>query len=395
MKHRTSHIIFAIIATPLLLIVCYCFNNHPYPFGEQTSTLTIIDVAIQQLHKTPIDIDNALFINTGYDLSLVETKHGKETITDRSLLLELLSNIHEDGRYRFVFMDIRLEEGFTTESDTALVRQIIKMGDKILLARHWNYKQKCDFPLIDTVLLSRSAYCDYSSSVFNTAFDRFQYIQSNGVSAPLVMYQLLDSGTIKRHSLLGIPLFYTDNGVLCHNSQFINIPESFSGTRFRPSGRPRFWNLSEDFYGPDAVFDKQDLMNLCKDKIIIIGNFVDDVHDTYLGKQPGAYLHYLAYSNLTKGRHLLPWWYVCFLAIIIGLTFFEIAEQKKLISSIPLIKKAKQKWLSFIISLLSYTTLLSLVSYLSYCIFQKTVGIFIPVLVFTVCDMIFKYKNYE
>jgi len=382
---KRTHLWFSLIATIILLVAVYVFDNFSYPFGESTAAFTIIETGIQNIKKKNVCKDDVVFINIGYEPELVDTPNGKEARTNRDTLAKLLKAI--GGVADFCFLDIRLDADVTVPADSALVSQIRQM-DNIVIAKHWDYTNGRDFPLADSSLMAKAAYCDYTASVFNTAFQRYQYIQRNGISAPLKLYMEITGHRVASHKL-----FYSDGWRLCRNALFISIPEDFSEPRERAWGEPKYWNLSEDFWGETAGFTRDDLIGICRGKLVVIGNFVDDVHDTYIGRQPGPYLHYLAYDSLREGRHILPWWYILLIAAVYFVTFCQIARQQRLLLLIPAVRK--YKLLHFIASLTSNVLLLTIVSWLSYSLFKIPASIFVPTVAFTICDIYFRYKSYE
>lgn len=397
LPHRFNKVLISLGASAILLVICYLFDNAAYPLGDKSGFLTLIETNIQKIRKPGFDKDSVIFINTGYDLDIVETEQGKEIITNRKTLTKLLSDINETD-FKYVIMDIRLESAFATSFDSSLVAQIKKMGNKIVVANHWDFVHDRDLLLIDdsdSSLRKRAAYCDYTTSIFNTAFEKYQYNQYAGPSAALVAYNDMTGKTIRKHGVGKMDLFFTDGNKLCFNSLFICIPEIFTQDRIRKNGTPLYWNLHEDFYGEEAAFNSDDLKGLCQKKIIVIGDFVNDLHSTYMGSQPGPYLHYLAFDHIKKERHRISWWYILILYIFFSLVFIELFWQRKLAYLIRPIRESHSKVLHFVLSLVSYTVLLTLFSWFSYMAFFWPLGVFIPTLVFTFTDLIARYKNYE
>lgn len=397
LPHRFNKVLISLGASAILLVICYLFDNAAYPLGDKSGFLTLIETNIQKVRKPGFDKDSVIFINTGYDLDIVETEQGKEIITNRKTLTKLLSDINETD-FKYVIMDIRLESAFATSFDSSLVAQIKKMGNKIVVANHWDFVHHRDLLLIDdsdSSLRKRAAYCDYTATIFNTAFEKYQYNQYAGPSAALVAYNDMTGKTIRKHGVGKMGLFFTDGSQICFNSLFIIIPENFSQYRIRKNGTPLYWNLHEDFYGEEAAFNSDDLKGLCQKKIIVIGDFVNDLHSTYMGSQPGPYLHYLALDNLKKGKHRISWWYFVVLFMLFSLIFIEISSQRKLAYMIKPIRESHNKVLHFAISLVSYGSLLTLVSGFTYLVFSRPLGVFVPTLVFTLTDLFFRYQKYE
>lgn len=397
MKHKLLHIGIAIISALVLLVLDYISQNDPYPYGEQTTKLTFIETSLQKLFPNRFSSDEVLFLNTSYNLTLIETWRGKEIYTDRAFLTKLLSGIDSKSEYRAVFLDIRLQDKLDKEVDSLLIAQIKKMRKPIVIAKHWDYENKMDFSLIDSTLVPYAAYCDYTASLLKTGFSRYQYIQHDSISAPLAFYQKLNGGNIQSHDIwFWKNAYYTDSHRLCLNSLFISIPEDFSDRHY--SGKEgegnNYWNVHEEFLGPDAAFEPEDLWKLCENRIIIIGDYVNDRHGTYLGMQPGPYINYLSYHRLKEGDHILKPWFILLIGLVYAWIFFVIFEGKNFFSRIPFVRKSKNTFLRFLFNLGGYATLLSIINIFSYIFFHRPVGIFVPSIVFSICALIFKYKKY-
>ena len=384
--------LYTFFATVSLLVLCYYHDNYAYLFGEDTTLFTALETHLQRTSSSVFIRDSVVFINTGYDLQLVDTEHGKEVITHRQHLSQLLQDIAKTD-YKYVLVDIRFEQGDTTSDDAALFDVIKSMSPKIMIAKHWDYNQKRDFPLADSSLNSLAAYCDYTSSLFKTAFEKYQYVQNGGASAALRVYSDL-TGKMVHPQFPGI---FRDGHQLCLNSLFLYIPEDFSKSRMRWNGKNKYWNLWEDFYGPYSIAEERDAIfpDMFRNKIIVIGDYVNDCHDTYLGKQPGPYLHLLAYDSLRRGKHIISFWYILLLSVIYYALFYQIFNQVRLIYKIPFVRKSKSRLVHFLISLVGYTFILALASGFAYILFQRPVSIFLPTIIFSIVDTFYKYTHYE
>lgn len=397
MKKKLLHIGIAIMAAFVLLVLDYASQNDPYPYGEQTSKLTFIESSLQKLGLHGFSSDDVLFLNTSYNLTVVDTWRGKEVYTNREFLTNLLAGIDSNSSYRAVLLDIRLQDNLDKEVDSALASRIRSMRKPIVIAKHWDYENGMDFALMDSTLAPYASYCDYTASLFKAGFSRYQYIQHDSASAPLALYQKIDGGDIEGHDIwFWKNAYYTDSRKLCLNSLFISIPEDFSKRQYsgeEGSGN-KYWNLHEEFLGPDAAFDREDLWRLCDGRIIVIGDFVGDLHSTYLGMQPGPYINYLSYYHLKEGDHILNIWFILFVGLVYAWIFYVIFESKGFFSRIPFIRKSNSTLLRFVFTLVGYTTLLSIISFISYFIFHRPIGIFVPSVVFSMCALMIKYKKY-
>ena len=415
-------IIFSLSSALVLLVAVYFFDNVQFSFGGLPTVSTMMENhRLKELEKHPekLEVDtNRVFINSAYDQEFVSDYYGKVSITDRAMLLRFLRDLEKYDNYREVFIDIRFEKGLETEHDSALVEQLVNMRN-VFVAKHWDYEAKADYPVIDDRISEHSAYADYGSTLFNNSFTKYQFLQPGGPSAALKIYEDLDGRGIKRfgHNFFSI---YWDRG-LCFNSQFIRIAEDYSyGDEFRLNGDDKFHNLGNGIYGYMAeypeVFDRffKDLEN----KIVIVGDFVFDTHDTYYKKQPGPYLNYLAYTSLHEGSHIVNPWisivvyllYVLILLIIVEYVWpaniftdsirkmnIWISERSDRIYRWRLFRwmRGLRQLIHFTLSFLGYAFLFSLLCFLLSLVTGFYISVFIPSVFFSLVEFGYKYKSHE
>lgn len=375
-KKIFSAIISAIIKAVVLLIVCYEVDNIPYRFGAKTKMLTFKEsIAQKGPHKNP-DSENVVFINTGYDLQFVDTHKGREIITNRDTLIQLLQYLQKVD-YKYIFLDINFEKGYETPSDSILVALIKSMRD-ITIAKHWDYKNEKEFELIDDALLEKASYCDFVNSMYNTSISCYQFIQKNGNSAALDIYQNTTNHSIKVHRIGNLKLWYSDRDRLCYNSLFLAISEEYE-KQIRTDYSARYLDMGsmKERFG-DAIIP------YLKGKTICIGDFISDLHDTYYNKQPGTYLHWLAYNNLSNENHI----YHRGLILLLFLAYSAIFFCKKI--NFDLAHLVKKPFFSFLLAYINSSLLLSVTCFIIYCHKGIFIDIFIPTLVFSFYSLYLK-----
>ena len=130
-----------------------------------------------------------------------------------------------------------------------------------------------------------------------------------------------------------------------------------------------------------------------KDKIIIVGDFVNDLHDTYTGLQPGPYLVYLAYKELAVGKHFVSWLFICFMIFVYMIISMFILNRKTLWSFIPLFNRVNSKFVHFVLNLIGYSTVLVAISIILFICFRTVYNIFFPSLFFSLITLIISYKS--
>lgn len=398
---RQSRKIFASLGlSALITILCYLMNNCPYPFWDNLSWFSKIEYVLSNLVPRETDTSDALFINVSHDKQVVEVSYnrylgdpdyngesytyspegflkGRMDITNRDTLLSFLKKAEKADTYKYIFLDIRFEENINTETDSLLHAQISRMRN-VAYSTHSDIKdhEKADH--------SKAAINDYFTTRINTSFTRWQYLQDGKKSTPLLIYTSVDTTHNKTIKKWGP--FYYSNGQLCQNSPFMRIPEDF-----REVALLKYLDLGPELMNDnwsDDIWEQR-----LKDRVVFVGNYEEDVHDTYNGKQPGSYLIYLAYKELCEGKHIVSWKSIGFLFFIYVVICMFIMNRKSIWQFIPCIRRSKNKLLLFVLDMFGYTTLLSVMTIVLYVWFNNIYNVFFPSLIFSVLSLISSYKN--
>lgn len=370
----------------LITLLCYFMNNCPFPYWDSLNRYSWLEYIISNTVPEKLDRSDAFFINVSYDRQVVDYTYsngnlqGTIDITNRETLLRFLEIAERTNTYNYIFLDIRFEKGIETNQDSALFAQIQRMRDI-------SYSSHSDLTENDKAIPSKAAVNDYFTTITSTNFTRYQYLQNGKESAPLRIYTAIDSISNKSIKKWG-PFFFSD-GKLCQNSPFMRIPEDF-WIGHEENGHQNYFDL-----GPLLLttYEDEDWEIEMKDKIVFVGNFVDDLHDTYAGLQPGSYLIYLAYKELCNGKQFIPTLFVFLMFIIYIVIALFILNRKTLWAYLPFVKNVKNKFAIFVMNLMGYSTILSLLSVLFYVFFRTTYNIFFPSLLFSLTSLFVSYKN--
>ena len=244
--------------------------------------------------------DDVLLVNVCYDKVQVPyyvdgMQVGTITATDRQKLLSMLQAMKEAQTYRYVMLDVNFERGISTPYDSALFRCIEDMP-RIVIPQH------SDCLMADSALLAKSAYADFSTTYKAQNFSRFQYLQEGTESMPLRMYADLDGGHISKWGPI-----YTHGGRLCRNGVSLRLPVHMAGEY---SADPELMRKNFLYLGVDLV-DIDSIVPIAEQtagKIVVVGDFLSDCHNTYVGPQPGSIICVNAYYALKGGEHLINWW---------------------------------------------------------------------------------------
>ena len=384
-KQRRTTLIVSLCNAIVLLFLGYILNNQAIFTGEDLNKYAWMEWIKNKcgLSKDVEEKKDALFVNVAYDKQLIERHDdygmtvGNVDITDRSKLKSFLEALQKTDNYKYVFLDVRFEKGFDSPEDSALF-SLIKNMRNIVVASH------ADIELSDSSLTSKVAINDYPTTIIESNFTRYDYLKNNQESVSLFAYRELTGNTIDRHLC-----FYTSDHKLCYKSLFINAPiEDWS--EFNDDQTKMYYNLGNDLI---ENYSYQEIASLTKGKYVVIGDMVEDMHDTYSGSKPGSVITYYAFVALMNGEHFVRYG----LLFILGLLYFVISlslfESDSIIERIPFIKKSRSKFIHFCASFLEYSFLLLVVMIVLNMLFGIATSIMLPSLYFAIQKTIISIKN--
>ena len=385
-RRQQKNLIISFIIAIAISFVCYLMNNCPYPYWDKLDRYCWLEYIINNTIDKKFDRSDALFVNTSYDKAIADytysngTLKGTVDITDRETLVKFLKIMEKTNAYKYIFMDIRFEKGIETQWDYELFEIIGKMRDI-------SYSAHSDLENNDKAIPEKAAINDYFTTITSTNFTRYQFIQNGQNSAPLRIYLSVDS--INNKPIKNRGPFFVSDGKLCQNSPFMRIPEDFyEGHGYE--GHQNYYDL-----GPVLLDmnDEEDWIYDTKDKIVIVGDFINDLHDTYTGLQPGPYLVYLAYKELAEGKHYISWTFICFMIIVYMIISMFIINRKTLWSYVPFFIKIKNRFVLFILDLMGYSAVLITITIILFICFRVTYNIFFPSLFFSMLTLFISYKT--
>lgn len=351
-----------------LILGDYLLDNYPYPVLDDVDSLAFIELMSERVaHRTN---DSILYLNVAYDKQLVPLTDdfgdtmGSAVVTDRAVLLHLLEAA-ENADYRFLVLDVRFDQGMHTDSDSALWAVMARLP-RFAYSAHSEGENAADSSILHIASIS-----DYGATL-STGFTRWQFLQEAGESMPMTMYRSIDGGDIRRHGC-----FYTDRGRLCRNTLFIPLPSDILLPE-RPDGQVRYPLLSSQVMRWN---DDSELAGMMRDRIVVVGDFDGDTHDTYIGSVPGPVLISCAYGQLRQGAHLVSWWFVLFIFSVYGLICYRVLSASPLWERFGWVRRHPA--LSTLLSFFGWEFLLTLLSVAMYLIMAESFITFLPAVTFT------------
>jgi len=385
LKKKRIALLVSLCNAIVLTLMTYWLNNQPLFTGEDLNNhawMEWIKKKVGLAHETKHN--DVIYVNVGYDKQFVEVRDsfemliGKTDITDRMKLLTFLKILRKTGTYKYVFLDIRFEKGLEVpDADSTLFAEIKQMRD-IVVADH------SDIEIADSSLLQKSALADFKSTIVETNFVRYKYSYAGKCTMPLYAYKELTGKDIE-----GNGLYYTCDGKLCYNSLFIEFPVETFG-EYDAAKDKQYYHLGSELL---ENYTAEDIGDLTKGKYVIIGDMIEDLHDTYSGKRPGSVIIYYAFNALLQGKHFVSYGLVLFLAILYFLISFSLFNRQSLLERIPFVRKSRSTLLHFVLSLIEYTFILSLVVLMLNMFMSITVSIFLPSVYFAIQKNIIHLKR--
>jgi len=343
-----------------------------------------------------------VFISTGKDLTLVNDTAGtgNVAISDRYKLFKLLQAINQStAKPKFILFDLQFYYPYTSTVDNKLDSIIKKnnlpgvipdktIDDSLQAEIKRNDKTAISVLLnngaVDTPLY-KASYGIAEYRTYGTALNKFRlnYDDLGAMSAPVLLHTKIDGAMYK-----GGRYATFCNNKLVFNYIWPNCYYDLNGITNNTACQlyhiGNLQSLSSSAAALKAVFD---------DKIVLIGNFEEDVHDTAYGKIPGTIILANIYLNLLNGNHYVTLWWVIFL-----ITSFSVLSYVSIYNKLPDIKSrlsfgVTSHIISFLGDYISYITVLALLSLISVLIFNINVSLFIPAFIFSGIDFISQQKQ--
>lgn len=399
---KNKNVIYSFVSSLFLLFISYFVNNFPLFTGESMLQYYLSQKVCEKIgiHKN-VSYGNAVYYNMSYDKMLVpyidrSDTIGNNCISDRGKLLHFLRLLESTQKYKYVIVDILFDKSDRSEYDDSLYSQIKKMPN-IIIADHL----EIDHAWPEFQKLRKSGLATYFATIVSTSFGRIEYSIGDKKSLPLVVYEnMYPKGSMNRYGIGRFSL-YTMNGKLCHNSCFL----TFDNTFVKPIKTEKkldyyvhsnkFINLGQ--FMDDPTNDNDELKELIgkntNNKYVVIGDFVRDVHDTYIGAIPGPVIMMRALTtldkegNIVKFSHVLLWLFVFFLINL------SILYSKPISKHIALIKDIPFKLFHFCFSLITFSFFLIIVSTIEYVCEYPTCSLVVPVFYFSIMKLYVQYKN--
>ena len=391
----------------LILFINWLYQNYDFSLSAEDAFLKKIFLLKDKIHASTSHCDaDILFINTGKDLALVDDSldYGNVAVSNREKIYKLVHYIDTTAKKpRFTVLDIQFYYPYSVNPTIdSLMAVELNHNNKILIPVMSDHQGGYKKPLYG----SSFAYAEYRT--YGPLFNKFRILnQSKTLSIPVFTHQALNHVSYKDHFFYATmngrlclssiwPSYYIKNSdVITETSQLsdtVRIKSQINHTTGQPKIKTGFFNIGEMLLDMEA--NPASYTDFFNDRLIIIGNFEEDIHATPVGKMFGSVLLANIYLSLLNGQHLVSLWFFLTLLIV-----FSLLSYLALFGKMPEIKfnfrfLFSSYLVKFIRSYVSYFGCLFLLSILVIFIFNVQVGLFLPSLMFTGVEYV-RHKKYK
>lgn len=362
-----------------ILLVCYITDNRSLSVLNGPSTGQRIEQFREYtgLAKEP-ETDRYFFVNIAYDKELVPVydeygfPKGEIDVINRERLNRFLCQLNNSHKY--VIFDVLLSKEFQSPNDSALIETILDT-DRIVVA----HSEKATLP--DNRLLEKSGYTDYSTSILETNFVKYEFLKNDSNTIASKAFRDLTNGVQVKKS----GPFYFKNGHLQWKALTLRFPiklwDSSSDKRKKTEysfNEDKIYNL-----GSEILDLEMDVPELVKDKIVVIGDFTeDDIHDTYMGKIAGPVINVNALEALLNNELEIPWWLIGTLFCLYTLITYLLLRNIHIFNILQRLKLDKP-FIRTLISFIGFSAFFCLVGGIIYISSGNDINVLIPAVWFT------------
>ena len=358
----------------LLFVSTFLWMALPYNTGPDRTIqkwVGAVRMLLPDRHKPAPD--EIIFIDVSksrYLIPLDEEAIENDVVTNRNYLAELFTLLTaNDNQVRYVLCDVFFN--MPTPDDSMLMQSVAGLKDKFLCIDTYT-----DNRLDKNLLGARSATA--SLHLHRNVVYKIPYFGLYGETlVPFKMYTDLEKVEFRKNFLF---TWFSGKG-LSFNNQINDYPlrsSDFTNGNYIKIGLGELVSVLS--LSPE-VFNR-----FLQNRYVLIGDFENDIHPTYLNRQPGTLIFFNAYLHLVLNRHILSVWYLVILYIFLYWIVWLQADKRSHHLKITLKIKYFEPFV-FPINIFSVSLLLIIFSYISSLLFNVNISIFHLITIFSLVDL--------
>jgi hypothetical protein len=377
----------------LMLAFSLYWLNLPYTFGDEAFLIkwsSLLKKSLLQIDPKP-NPEEVLFVDVSGNKTVIDgvnefgdkSPYNRIVITDREQLSQFFSLLNRyRHEVRFVLCDVLFAE--SSPADSLLQVKVDSLGDKLLGVSHLDKSGKHTRPVI------RMPYAVSTYNATQGLFLKYPLMLSDSLKTlPLVMYEKLNGARFEYQKGW---LFYQINGRRSLHAPIIDFKLRQSDFKVgQTMGEANFavWPMGTILESQEFM-DEESMRAFFKGKMVVIGDFINDVHRTPFEKLPGLVLLYNAYLTLVSGENALSGWWLAFLFAGYLLLSYRIFFDLQVIRPAWLVKVSRSKFWQAVVNTADELTILTVITFLSYFIFHRHINILILLIYLKIVEYLWK-----
>ncbi len=382
-RKSTWKAVFFVLNIPFLVIATWIWINLPYTFGRESSFIQLASVVVRLGFGADNDKpkpEDYLFINVSQDKTVVQEEEGfRRVIVDRKRLAQLFQTLNRYKAHKFIMCDILFD---TPSPDDAQLQNEISLMDNILIANVSERKNN-QLQFKKLAIKAPQGLVEYRTTP-DGAFYKYKIADGQHLkSMPLLMYEHLHNAKFYYSDYFA----YFMNNALSLNAMVVDF-------KVRNYDLQTFQYPFQELNDLNILLlgDDPEMIDIfIRNKILVIGNFSDDVVETSFGNISGSLLLLNVYLDLLDGENKITIWFILWLMLIYGLISYNLIYQ--ILPSSPQSRLTRFREARFA-RWFGHFFILSFLSVASYLMFGILINIFLILLIIEIEALMIKlYKN--
>lgn len=389
MRTRLKILLLSTLNTLFLLWATFVLLNIAYPYDDESVLIkwtSVLRNTVQESTSKPKP-ERFVFVNVAWDKALIpkyddeipeyKIPIGVEPITDREKLLKFFRILNQKpDNHKFLMCDVF----FAGESahDSLLQVELRKMKN-YCVSYHKNDEGALDLPMFEAA----RALADYEH--FDDLCLKFRIFHDDSlVSVPLYMYQQINGVKFEPKRLLHV----IDGKTVLNSFILDHRVRNYDFWKSRGDTTGITYNMV--LLGELLLLDEAGVQEMMRDKIIVLGDFINDAHETIYGEMPGSVILLNAYLALEAGENVVSWPFILFLTLAYFFISYRCFDDNDAYDQ-WIRRVFKGKTAQFIVTFTGYALVFGLLSVISYLIFNKHLTILVLAIYMNVLEKVYSY----
>lgn len=376
-RHSLKRLLYSFLHGIWMLLLTFYWLSMPYTFGDETFLIKWTSLVKKELFgfdqkPSPQEV---LLVDVSASKTTIESedlfgksKYNRRIITDRQQISDFLAMlIPYKDELQLVLVDILFEDA--TPYDSLLTTQFDTLGQKILGISHLENGDSLVQPIFDIP----TALATYRSS--NDLFLKYPLKMKDTLkTVPLVLLEKLEGVEYKKWAGLN----WID-GKLSLPSPLVDFKIRNTDLEMGSGQQDSTFTVYDlgTLFGLRDILGEAAMLDFFKNRVILVGDYVNDIHDTPFEKMAGILILYNAYLTLAEGGNWVTIWWMLFLVLGYTLMSYRVFTNQKVGKSAWLAQIFQSNLGQFILNALDEALILAIITIISYFLFNIHINILI------------------